>query len=154
MNNVDAGVMGGDFANKMLNSGFNGTAPDMMNFVSSGPFIGILLITSLIALVVSLIMVVSVWKIFAKAGKPGWASIIPIYNTIVLLEIVNKPIWWIVLFIIPFVNIIIMFIVLSDLSKSFGKDIGYTIGLIFLPIIFLPMLGFGNSTYTAPVITQ
>lgn len=155
MNNIDAEFMGGDTANMMFDSGMNGgAAPDMVNFISSGPFVAILLITSLISLFIGSITIVSLWKIFTKAGKPGWASIIPIYNIIVILEIVKRPIWWLVLFFIPFVHIVIMFMVFNDLSKSFGKDIGYTIGLIFLPIIFLPMLGFGNSTYTPPVANQ
>lgn len=100
-----------------------------------------------------LLMIVSFWKIFTKAGKPGWTSIIPVYNIIVLLEIVNKPTWWVILCLIPFVNIIIFFIIWHELAKSFGKGIGYTIGLIFLPLIFIPMLAFGNSVYTPPAGT-
>lgn len=94
------------------------------------------------------LMIVSVWKVFTKAGKPGWTSIIPIYNMVVILEIVKKPIWWILLMFIPIVNIIIGFIVLHELSKSFGKGFGFTLGLIVLPIIFYPILGFGNAQYT------
>lgn len=87
------------------------------------------------------------WKIFEKAGKPGWAAIIPIYNLIVLLEIVRKPTWWIVLMLIPYLNIIWIIWTYNLLSKSFGKDEGYTIGIIFLPFVFLPMLGFGDAQY-------
>ncbi len=98
-----------------------------------------------------LLMIVSFWKIFTKAGKPGWTSIIPIYNTVVLLEIANKPAWWIFLFFIPFVNIVVGFIVWHELSKSFGKDIGYTIGLLALPFVFLPLLAFSDAVYTRPI---
>ena len=87
------------------------------------------------------------WKMFEKAGKPGWAFIVPIYNIIVLLEIVGKPIWWIVLFIIPVVNIVVFIMVYHALSKSFGKDIGFTLGLLFLSFIFIPLLGFGDAKY-------
>ena len=88
------------------------------------------------------------WKIYAKAGKPGWAALIPIYSTIVLLEIVNKPLWWFLLFIIPGVNLIIAIIVIHRLSLSFGKDVGFTILLLLVPIIGFPMLAFGDSKYS------
>lgn len=87
------------------------------------------------------------WKIFTKAGKPGWACLIPIYSGIVMLEIVRKPTWWIFLLLIPFVNIFFAIIALNELSKSFGKSSGFTVGLIFLPFIFYPMLAFGDAKY-------
>lgn len=96
------------------------------------------------------IMIASLWKIYTKAGKPGWAAIVPIYNIIVLLEIVGRPIWWVVLFCIPFVNFIAVIIVYIDLARSFGKDIGFAIGMILLFPIFMPMLAFGDSRYVGP----
>ncbi|HCQ30731.1 MAG TPA: signal peptidase I [Flavobacteriales bacterium] len=101
----------------------------------------------ILPLAVIILMIASMWKIFTKAGQPGWASIIPIYNIIVLLKIVNRPVWWIILLLIPIVNFITMIIVLNDLSKSFGKGVGFTIGLILLPIIFYPLLAFGDAEY-------
>ena len=101
-------------------------------------------------LAVLVLMIVSMWKIFTKAGKPGWASIIPIYNFIVLLEIVGKPIWWILLLLIPLVNFIIIIMVTHRLSLSFGQGVGTTILLIILPVIGYPMLGFGSATYAGP----
>ncbi|MCX7697162.1 MAG: DUF5684 domain-containing protein [Bacteroidales bacterium] len=99
-------------------------------------------------LAIIILMIVSMWKIYVKAGQPGWASIVPIYNLIILLEIVKKPIWWIILLLIPFVNFIILIILYHRLSLSFGKGVGFTIGLIFLPFIFFPILAFDGSTYT------
>ena len=93
-----------------------------------------------------------VWKIFEKAGKPGWAAIIPIYNVIVLLEIVGRPIWWVILFIIPVVSFIISIIVAIDLSKSFGHGALYGFGLAFLGFIFGPILAFGSDTYQGPSV--
>ena len=101
----------------------------------------------LINLAVALVVIIGMWKVFTKAGKPGWAAIIPIYNVIVLLEVVGKPVWWIVLLLIPFVNIVISILLNLALAERFGKDGLYAVGLIFLPFIFLPMLGFGSSTY-------
>jgi hypothetical protein len=103
-----------------------------------------------VMMVVLVVIIVAQWKIYTKAGKPGWASIIPIYNIIVLLEIVGRPIWWFFLMLIPFVNVIILIIVYNDLSKSFGKGVGYTLGLLFLSVIFFPMLAFGSSRYVGP----
>ena len=90
------------------------------------------------------------WKIFTKAGKPGWAAIIPIYNIIVLLEIVGKPVWWIILLLIPLVNFFVMIYVAHLLAKSFGKDIVMTILLIILPFVGYPMLAFGDAKYVGP----
>ena len=92
----------------------------------------------------------SLWKIYTKAGQPGWAGIVPIYNIIVLLNIVGRPIWWIVLFCVPFVNFIAFIIIAIDLAKSFGKDIGFAIGMVLLPFIFFPMLAFGDARYLGP----
>lgn len=106
-----------------------------------------LLLFVLLYLAVIVLIVASQWKIFTKAGKPGWACIIPIYSAIVLLEIVKKPTWWLIMFLIPFVNIYFAIVLMNELSKSFGKDTGFTIGLIFLPFIFLPILAFGDAKY-------
>jgi hypothetical protein len=101
-------------------------------------------------LIVFILIIAGCWKIFVKAGKPGWAAIVPIYNTIVLLEIVGKPVWWILLLLIPVVNIIFAIIVVHRLSLSFGKGGGMTFLLLILPFIGYPMLGFGNATYVGP----
>jgi hypothetical protein len=98
-------------------------------------------------LAVVAVCVVANWKLYEKAGKEGWASIIPVYNLAVLLEIVKRPIWWVVLMFIPIVNIITIFIVSWDLAKAFGKDLAYGVGLFFLGIVFVPMLAFGDARY-------
>ncbi len=108
---------------------------------------GIGIVGGIIYLAIIILMIASMWKIFEKAGKPGWAAIVPIYNIIVLMEIVNKPVWWVVLFLIPIVNIIIAIIVYIELAKVFGKDTGFGIGLVFLGIVFFPMLAFGDAQY-------
>jgi len=76
------------------------------------------------------------WRIFEKAGKPGWAAIIPIYNVIVMLEIVGRPWWWLILLLIPVVNIVVGFLLALDMSRSFGHDLAFALGLFFLGIIF------------------
>lgn len=90
------------------------------------------------------------WRIFEKADKPGWAALIPIYNVIVLLEIVGRPMWWIILLLIPIVNVVVGFIVALDLSRSFGHDIAFALGLFFVGFIFYPILAFGGDAYRGP----
>ena len=92
--------------------------------------------------------IISLWKVFTKAGKPGWASLIPIYNTVVMLEIARRPIWWLILLFIPIVGIFVSVVIIMDIAKYFGKGAGFGIGLLFLPFIFYPILGFGDSQYT------
>jgi hypothetical protein len=98
----------------------------------------------------TVLMIVACWKIFTKAGQPGWASIIPIYNWYILCKIVGRPGWWVILLLIPFVNFIIGIILCIDLAKSFGKGVGFGIGLVLLSVIFFPILGFGSAQYQGP----
>jgi hypothetical protein len=100
--------------------------------------------------VIYAIAVIPYWVIFTKAGQPGWPALIPIYNTYIQLKIIGRPGWWLILLLIPFVNIVIFIIITNDLSKSFGHGVGFTLGLIFLSIIFLYILAFGSSTYRGP----
>jgi hypothetical protein len=101
----------------------------------------------IVMILVWVLAIVCLWKVYVKAGKPGWAAIVPIYNIIVLLEIVGRPLWWVILMLIPCVNIVVVIMVQIDLAKKFGKDVGFGIGLILLPIIFLPILAFGDAEY-------
>jgi hypothetical protein len=97
-----------------------------------------------------IIMIVAMWKVFEKAGQPGWAAIIPIYNIYVLLKIAGKPGWWLILFLIPVVNLVFAIWTYNMISKSFGKDEGFTVGLLLLGIVFWPILGFGDAKYRGP----
>lgn len=105
---------------------------------------------AIVYLGVLVVTVAGMWKTFQKAGKPGWAAIVPIYNFIVLLEIAGKPLWWIILIFIPFVNLVIAIIVYHQVSLSFGQGGGMTVLLILLPFIGWPMLGFGDAQYQGP----
>ena len=98
----------------------------------------------------TVLMIAACWKIFTKAGQPGWASIIPIYNWYILCKIVGRPGWWVILLLIPFVNFIVGIVLCIDLAKSFGKGVGFGIGLVLLSVIFFPILGFGSAQYQGP----
>jgi len=102
---------------------------------------------SIVYIAFIVLMIASMWKMFEKAGQKGWCAIVPILNIIVLLKVVHKELWWIILFIIPCVSIIAWIIVAFDVAKAYGKGAGYGLGVIILPIIFLPILGFGSAEY-------
>ena len=105
------------------------------------------MLQTLFILAVMIVGIAGLWKTFEKAGKPGWAAIVPIYNMVVMLEIAGRPLWWIILFFIPLVNFIILIIVAVDIAKAFGKGTGFGLGLAFLGFVFYPILGFGDARY-------
>jgi hypothetical protein len=113
-------------------------------------FLGVIFLCALAATIAT---VAGMWKTFEKAGKPGWAAIIPIYNMIVVLEITGRPIWWIFLFLIPLANIVFGIIIHVDLAKSFGQGVGFAIGLLLLSFVFYPILGFGDYKYLGPAVS-
>ena len=104
--------------------------------------------TLVILVIVIIFLIASQWKTFIKAGQPGWACIVPFYNYYIMAKIGGVKNWWLIF--IPFVNIYIIIVILHGISKSFGKDVGYTLGLIFLGFIFWPLLGFGPAKYIGP----
>lgn len=119
-----------------------------------GAFVGVVLIVSL---VIAILQIIALWKIYTKAGEKGWKCIIPIYNMVVLFKIAGISPWLILLYllaIIPFVGwiapLVLTIYLAHSIAKSFGKDVGYTIGLIFLPVIFYMILGFGSAEYVGP----
>jgi len=107
-------------------------------------------LSMIVGLLIALLLIVAMWKVFTKAGQPGWASIIPIYNLYIWCKIVGRPGWWILLMLIPFVNIIVGIILCIDMAKSFGNGAGFGIGLALLGVIFIPILGFGSAQYQGP----
>jgi hypothetical protein len=117
---------------------------------SSGAGVGITIgVVVYVAIIV--FEIAALWHVFVKGGRPGWAAIIPFYNYYVLLKVVGRPGWWLILYFIPFVNIVVWLIVAIDLAKSFGKGTGYGVAVFFLAFIFIPILGFGSASYTGPV---
>ena len=107
-----------------------------------------------IALGIIGVMIASMWKVYVKAGQPGWASIVPIYNLVTMLKIAGKPAWWLVLFCIPLVNFYALYVVATGIAKSFGKGSGFGLGLMFLGFIFFPLLAFSDARYSGAVGEQ
>lgn len=96
-----------------------------------------------------ILMIAAMWKIFVKAGEPGWAAIIPIYNLYIILKIAGKPGWWLLLFLIPVVNFVVAIMTYISFAQAFGKGVGFALGLLFLGVIFFPILAWGDSRYSA-----
>jgi len=101
----------------------------------------------IVGLWMCLIELVGLWFMFIKAGEPGWAAIIPVYNYLIAIKIAGKPWWFLLLMLIPLVNLIVYILILHGLSKNFGKGGWFTAGLFFFRFIFIPILGFGKSQY-------
>ena len=90
------------------------------------------------------------YRVFEKAGIVGWKCFIPIYNTLLILWLVGKPEWWLLVLLIPFVNIIIVVTIHIELAERFSQGRLFGVGLVFLPFIFYPILGFGSAKYYPP----
>ena len=105
------------------------------------------MVTWIIILAIIVFQIAAWWRVFEKAGKPGWAAIIPIYNIVVLIQIAGKPVWWIILCLIPIVNIIVLLLISIGVAKNFGKGTLFGLGLLLLGFIFYPILGFGDDQY-------
>jgi hypothetical protein len=106
------------------------------------------LLLPIIWLAVFVLIIAGAWKVFVKAGQPGWAAIVPIYSAYILIaKIVGRPWWWLLLCLVPIVSIVIAIILCIDLAKAFGKGTGFGIGLALLAPIFICILGYGDATY-------
>ena len=120
----------------------------------AGLFGTFFVLSMLIAFAAAVIGILSTWKIFTKAHEEGWKSIIPVYNFYTLFEIVGLKGWYAFLIFIPFIGAAILgvfsIIAYIKLARSFGKDTGFAIGLILLPIVFMPLLAFGTDEYIGP----
>lgn len=118
-----------------------------------GVFAGMSVVTWIISVIVAVFGIVCLWKVFKKAGKPGWASIVPIYNLVVKFQMVGMSPWLLLLLLIPFANVVIAVVltilVNIKLAEKFGKSGGFAVGLIFLNLIFMAILAFGDAEYKA-----
>ena len=101
----------------------------------------------LFVLAVSLLIVVSIWVVFERAGDSGWKSLVPIYNAYTLMVVSGKPGWWLALLLVPFVGTIFYLLAMLSLAEKFGRGALFGVGLCFLPMIFFPLLAFGGAQY-------
>lgn len=108
------------------------------------------IVYTLVVLAIAIVVLVGLWKVFEKAGKPGWAAIVPLYNCYCLFEMTFGTGWLFLLMFVPCVGAIMMIIMWVKLAMAFDKGVGFGIGILFLPFIFVPMLGFGDAQYVGP----
>lgn len=130
------------------------TMSSQMDPAATAAFAAFGLAFAVFYLAVMVLMVVSYWKLYAKAGKPGWAAIVPIYNLIVLCELVGKPTWFWLLLFVPFVNLYAIIVLIHGFALSFGKDTAWTVGLLLLGIVFFPLLAFSAAKYVGPAFAR
>lgn len=111
-----------------------------------------LLVGELVAVLgIVVFLIAGYWKMYAKAGQPGWAAIVPFYNIYVLIKMVGRPGWWLAMFFVPGANVVFAILLMIDLAKAFGKGGGFAVLLILLPIVGVPILAFGDARYVGPV---
>ena len=116
--------------------------------------LGLLALPTFISLALLVALLLSLWKVYEKAGEAGWKSLVPIYQYFVLMKIVGRPWWWMLLLCVPVVSMVVLVVVMNDLSKSFGHGTGFTVGLLLVPFVFIPMLAFGPSPYLGPSVAS
>lgn len=104
-------------------------------------------VSFVIQLVILVAIIAGYWKVFVKAGQPGWGILIPFYNLYLMVTVAGRPGWWLILMLIPIVNIVVGIVVTIDIARNFGKGVGFALGMIFLGFIFYPILGFGDAQY-------
>ncbi|GGG77712.1 hypothetical protein GCM10007415_07120 [Parapedobacter pyrenivorans] len=124
--------------------------------MGGGLFAGIGVGAMIFYLAIIVLYIAGFWKMFEKAGKPGWAAIVPVYNMIIIAEIVGKPIWWgIVAALVPCVNIVFSIWLLNLLMKSFGKEVPlWTVLTVFFGFVTIPVIGFGDAKYVGPTAAE
>lgn len=122
---------------------------DVTSSASTAAVGGAMVVTYVISLAISILAIVAMWKIFTKADKPGWASIVPVYNIIVLFQICGMNPLLILLLFIPIANVVVYIMALIKLAGKFGKGGGFAAGLIFFNFIFMLILAFGDAEYQA-----
>lgn len=124
---------------------------------------GFFLVVTLIALVVAVIMIISMWKIFTKAGEDGWKSLIPFYNGWILAELAGKPGWWGLVSLVSIIGfipvlgwiadiavIVVYVMIYLSLAKAFNKSTGFGVCMLLFPYVTFPMLAFGSAKYAGP----
>ena len=103
-------------------------------------------------LLVAVLAVAGLWTVFEKAGLPGWGAVIPGYNAYLICKVIGRPGWWVVLLLIPVVNMVVVVVVGLEMARCFAKSGGFAVGLVLLGFIFYPILGFGPARYSGPAL--
>tara|TARA_B100000674_G_C37629453_1_gene818107 strand:- start:316 stop:762 length:447 start_codon:yes stop_codon:yes gene_type:complete len=117
--------------------------------MDSGGFSGFIILPLILYVILLVVLLIGIWRMFEKGGIPGILGLIPVVNLFFLSKLAGKPMWWGLLYFIPFVNVIIAILILIGISERFGRGIGTALGLVFLTPLFFCILGFGSAEYSA-----
>jgi hypothetical protein len=98
-------------------------------------------------LIILFVIGAAYWKVFQKAGQPGFLAFVPLLNVMLMLGIAGKPMWWILLLFIPGVNFLVVLMVYDSFAKAYGRGSLFALGLLLLPIIFVPILALSDAQY-------
>ena len=156
MNDINADILN-SIPSSVTNSVANGTVNSSTaaaSMILGGFFAFFMISVCIIGLVVTILNIIATWKIFTKAGQAGWKSLIPIYNTVVLYKVAGISPLWVLSYLVFWVPILGPLFVLGvniyamiNLSRAFGKEDVFAVGLVLLNTIFIMILGFGKSEY-------
>ncbi|QQS22186.1 signal peptidase I [Candidatus Saccharibacteria bacterium] len=136
----------------MYDTAYSTTSTTAADPAAAAAIMGFMAVYTLVVFAIAAIGIVSMWKLFEKAKKPGWAALVPVYNIVVLLEIIGRPLWWVAMMLVPIANLVFGVMMYIDLAKSFGKDAGYGVLLILFSPVMFPIFAFSKSTqYVGPV---
>jgi len=122
-----------------------------MQSVMGAAALPILFVAVVLTVAPTVFMLVAMWQVYAKAGLPGWGSLVPFYNLFLFVKLAGKPGWWFVLMLVPVVNLVVGIILAFGVAKCFGKSGGFAVGLILLGFIFFPILAFGSAEFAPPI---
>jgi uncharacterized membrane protein YhaH (DUF805 family) len=123
------------------------TTPTLLLQSGGGGSAAVVLLLFVLAVAVVVATIAGRWKAFEKAGHPGWASLVPIFNVYLTFKIGGNSGWWMLGLFVPVVNFFVVGKMNVDAAKAFGKGVGFGLGLLFLPFVFWPLLGFGDDSY-------
>ncbi|MCR2033549.1 DUF5684 domain-containing protein [Anaerofustis stercorihominis] len=143
---------GGDMGLTSIDIGWS--SESMFDIISFGKFFDFIFIPIILPLIILLIILISRWKIFDKAGEAGWKALIPFYGTYTLCKITFGFGWYMLLFFIPYINLIMYIITYIKLGKKFGKGKLFILGLTLFTPIFLFILAFGKSKYLCAGVSK
>jgi hypothetical protein len=135
--------------------GVSTASPAATDPAVAGILMVIIAIVFAISLALGAIMIISMWRLYTKAGRPGWASIVPFYNQIVMIKIIGRPLWWFAMMFVPFANIVFSVMIMLEFVKSYGKDTWFGVASLFFPYVIFPIMAFDkNIRYVGPAGLQ
>ena len=134
-------------AHDVVNHSVSFSFTDSFNYIH---VLLIFLIPLVIPLLLGLFLLVASWRVYVKAGLPGWGVLVPVYNLYLWCTIAGKPGWWLLLLFVPFVNLAVILLLSLGVAKAFNKSESFGVLLALLAPVAVPILAFTEVVYTPP----